>query len=189
MSHRPPRGAEGEPPPATPGTRVPCCPECPTDPWVVLAKVEIDASGSIQTIDNCACRRLVVSFAKHWWTCEARVPTIERVTPNQVQPASTGLVLTVHGEGFAQGLEAHLGEGIHVEDVTVSADGASFQAKVRIDAEAEPGPRTLTVRNPDCATATLADAVDVARPSGAGDERGGSSEATPPKRPRRTARP
>jgi hypothetical protein len=50
----------GEPPP---------CPECPEDPWVVLAEVRPDREGKV-TVGTCTCRRQVLSFARYWWKCE-----------------------------------------------------------------------------------------------------------------------
>ncbi len=46
----------------------PVC-ECPTDPWVVLARVTAGRDGSL-TVDTCACRRHVVSHAGEWWPCQ-----------------------------------------------------------------------------------------------------------------------
>jgi hypothetical protein len=48
---------------------LPECPPCPSDPWVVLAEVCVDEAGIIKTIDNCKCRRLVMSFANTWGRC------------------------------------------------------------------------------------------------------------------------
>ncbi len=48
---------------------IPNCPDCPEDPWVVLALVTVAADGVIE-IDNCKCRRLVLSFKDFWWACE-----------------------------------------------------------------------------------------------------------------------
>lgn len=45
------------------------CPECPPEPWVVLAKVTVDDNGTV-TVDNCECRRLVASFGCFWWHCK-----------------------------------------------------------------------------------------------------------------------
>lgn len=53
----------------------PECPPCPSDPWVVLAKVEFDVGGKVTSIDNCAYRRLVISFASKWETCESVAQT------------------------------------------------------------------------------------------------------------------
>ena len=47
----------------------PRCPECPDDPWVVLAKVEIDADGVVQVIDNCDCRRIMRTTRDLWTVC------------------------------------------------------------------------------------------------------------------------
>jgi hypothetical protein len=56
---------------------IPGCPPCPHDPWVVLAAVKTDASGNVLSIDNCSCRRLVVSLAPYWRRCQE--PLIEPV--------------------------------------------------------------------------------------------------------------
>jgi len=45
------------------------CPPCPSDPWVVLARVVTDEKGTIATIDNCSCRREVLSLATFWMRC------------------------------------------------------------------------------------------------------------------------
>jgi hypothetical protein len=52
---------------------IPDCPECPTQPWVGLAAVTIDEKGIISGMDNCSCRRLVVSLASLWWRCQRGV--------------------------------------------------------------------------------------------------------------------
>lgn len=48
----------------------PECPPChPDDAWVVLAKLTVADDGAVQ-IDNCVCRRLVLSLQDFWWECE-----------------------------------------------------------------------------------------------------------------------
>jgi hypothetical protein len=47
----------------------PPCPPCPTEPWVVIAKVTVDDAGKV-TVNQCACRRQVTSFAGLWWSCQ-----------------------------------------------------------------------------------------------------------------------
>ena len=47
---------------------IPECPPNPTDPWVVLACIDLTQDG-IVSIDNCACRRLVIGFGSIWWQC------------------------------------------------------------------------------------------------------------------------
>lgn len=62
---------------------IPGCPECPDDPWVVLAMILPGENGSVSASDihNCdfgnGCyRRMVVSFADFWWRCtETPYPT------------------------------------------------------------------------------------------------------------------
>jgi hypothetical protein len=48
---------------------LPDCPPCPSDPWVVLAEVCVNDKGCISKINNCYCRRLVMSFANTWGHC------------------------------------------------------------------------------------------------------------------------
>lgn len=47
----------------------PSCAACPDDPWVVLAKVEVDAKGIVQIIDNCSCRRVMLTTRDRWMVC------------------------------------------------------------------------------------------------------------------------
>jgi len=47
----------------------PFCPECPTSPWVVLAEVTVDQNGAVTPINNCACRRVMVTTRDWWTTC------------------------------------------------------------------------------------------------------------------------
>lgn len=51
----------------------PDCPACPTEPWVVIATVQVDDVGKV-TVDQCGCRRQVGSLAGFWWTCENPKP-------------------------------------------------------------------------------------------------------------------
>ena len=55
------------------------CPPCPSDPWVVLAAVKLAQDGTITEIDNCSCRRMVLSFANVWWRCEGAQIEVETV--------------------------------------------------------------------------------------------------------------
>ncbi len=53
------------------GVRNPACPDCPQSPWVVLARVEFDANGTVTLIDNCDCRRIVPSLRGFEYACQA----------------------------------------------------------------------------------------------------------------------
>ena len=83
-SHIPPPGSGGsqqyattstgqsytETPAAGSSTTCPQCAPCPSDPWVVLARVEFADDGTIVSISNCGYRRIVVSHASEWRTCQ-----------------------------------------------------------------------------------------------------------------------
>jgi hypothetical protein len=47
----------------------PDCAACPPEPWVVIARVAVDEAGKV-TVNQCACRRQVASFAGFWWQCQ-----------------------------------------------------------------------------------------------------------------------
>ena len=60
---------------------IPSCPDCPPQPWVVLAAVQVDADGNITSIDNCECRRLVASLSGFWWQCTQSKTTVTSDRP------------------------------------------------------------------------------------------------------------
>jgi hypothetical protein len=60
---------------------IPDCPPCPTDPWVVLAVVTVDARGKVGAVDNCKCRRMVRTAAPYWWQCGDAVVGTQTPTP------------------------------------------------------------------------------------------------------------
>jgi hypothetical protein len=73
----------------------PTCPAMPDSPWVVLAKVMLDDDGTITTIDNCACRRIVASTRDRWYSCgstDADHPPPDKekaaTPPKESEPAS-----------------------------------------------------------------------------------------------------
>ncbi len=69
----------------------PPCPPCPDDPWVGLAKVTVDLQGNVTKISNCACRRIVPSFAGVWMKCNDgdRTPPPRATDPTQVTDTTT----------------------------------------------------------------------------------------------------
>jgi len=88
-SHTTPPKIEG-PRPAP----MPDCPACPSEPWVVLARVNVDGRGAVTEIDNCACRRVVVSMAGWWVPCND--PVLTPPASNTVAPADTPPPETPH---------------------------------------------------------------------------------------------
>jgi len=68
----------------------PSCPECPEEPWVVLAEVQVNSDGQVTLIDNCSCRRIVASFAGFSWRCcRPMPPEPVEPDPNQVPAGYT----------------------------------------------------------------------------------------------------
>ena len=72
---------------ATHDGHAPGCPECQTEPWVVL--------GAFRTVDGklnvqeCDCRRQVISFDEFWWKCvHADIVTSAGVDAGVVHPAA-----------------------------------------------------------------------------------------------------
>jgi hypothetical protein len=145
---------------------VPACPDCPSEPWVVLAKVIVDEQGIVQTIDNCACRRLAVSWSRLWWKCNADAPVITPGKDVELRAGDKNVDIDIAGEHLAPDATVSFGNGIIVKNVTAPAkDGTALKVTVDVDDKARPGPRTIVVRNPDCSTATLAGKVKVTAPT------------------------
>lgn len=125
------------------------CPECPDDPWVVLAKVVVARNGVVQEIDNCSCRRIVVSFSRVWRQCVSftldAVPlALEENKPNQtLRLSGTNLI----SDPLPQ---INLGAGVKVNSVV--ADGTQLVIGVDV-ADKTAGVRNLRVTLPDCSTA------------------------------------
>ena len=47
------------------------CPPCPTDPWVILADVLVDASCNVRGVNCFTHRRYVMSFAQYFIVCQS----------------------------------------------------------------------------------------------------------------------
>lgn len=141
---------------------VPSCPDCPPQPWVVLAAVQVDGDGNITSIDNCACRRLVASLAGFWWQCSQGNTTVTGPKPATQVPQGQATKVTVTGTNLDPKATYTFGNGISVTVTTTNpAPLTSVDLQVTPDANAATGPRTLIVVNTDCSTVTLADAIEV----------------------------
>jgi len=140
------------------------CPPCPDDPCVVLAKVDVDADGTITAIDNCSCRRMVVSFASFWWRCTGTSTTVDEVsvsTKGPHVPNMKAIRLVVRGAQLHPDASVALGQGIDVAIAQVSADGATMRINADIAQDARPGPRTLSITNPDRTSVSWPEALTV----------------------------
>lgn len=147
---------------------VPTCPDCPPQPWVVLAAVQVESDGTISSIDNCACRRLVASLAGFWWQCTQGNTTIKPpATPTQVTAGPPSPV-KVTGTNLDPKATYTFGNGVMVNEVKPTANtqaGTSMDITVTVDSNAQPGPRTLVIVNTDCSTVTQASVITVVAPS------------------------
>jgi hypothetical protein len=54
-----------EEPPDSEKCELRACPPCPEEPWVVLARIDLDTNG-ITRVDRYSCRRVVFSLANFW---------------------------------------------------------------------------------------------------------------------------
>jgi hypothetical protein len=125
----------------------PGCPDCPADPWVVLARVEMDPDGTIRAIDNCSCRRNVVSFARIWWRCEGddcAIESVEVPDGTRVEPDTRFTVAIRSRLSAPANPQVRLGEGLNfLAPARVTAN--LLEADFHVLPDAKPGPRTLEI--------------------------------------------
>ena len=151
---------------------IPECPPCPDSPWVVLAKVEFDSDGTITKIDNCFCRRLVVSFGNFWWGCEEKhqhEPTppeplpgdirIDAVKAPQRELAAGEHEVAVIGVNLDHITTVGFGDGVTVLSHKVSAD--KMAVAIKVEENARSGPRAMTYTDHQGKTFTFASAFVV----------------------------
>jgi hypothetical protein len=119
---------------------------------VGLAEVDLNSDGTVTAINNCSCRRLVLSFGSFWWMCSGSTQVrIKSVAPenSSVNPGAA-VDLTVTGDGFLSGAMPALGSDITVSNVNVPPGGNTLTFTAKASNSAKPGPRKLVVTNPDC---------------------------------------
>jgi hypothetical protein len=140
----------------------PACPACPDQPWVVLAVVQIDDNGAIKSIDNCSCRRIVLSFGNLWWRCAAAALSDVAVqgAPDRVVQAGSDIAVQFTGVNLRAGATVNLGAGITIKEVKW-ADSAHINVTAHVEDTAVAGFRTATIIQPDGSTATFANAIEV----------------------------
>ncbi len=152
---------------------LPDCPDCSCGPWVGLAQVTFDANGTILTIDNCTCRRLVVSLSPYWWICGGSL-TLTGVksngkTPPPPIPVTAGdtkpVTITVTGTNLSVNALYSFGDGVTVQNPTptpgVTPPNTSVDLTVSAASTASTGNRALRVVNPDCSSGTIPDAIEI----------------------------
>lgn len=151
----------------------PDCPDCPQSPWTPLAKVTLAADGTITSIDNCSCRRIVLSFGSFWRECTASQGAIQGVAP--VAGSTVNLQALPQGSkavavnvtlapqaSLAASAKADLGAGVTINQFTPGQQsGAPALLNLDVLATAALGPRTLTVTSPDGSEASLENAINI----------------------------
>lgn len=162
---------------------IPDCPACPSQPWVVLAAVQVDADGTVSSVNNCECRRMVGSLAGFWWQCQQSDITVTGVTTDGT--ANTVLIgqttnLTVTGTNLNQDDTYSFGNGIMAKPTNSASDGTSVQLSITVDSSVQPGSRTLVIMDNHCRTVTYPNAINVtAEPSTATGKSQVAQPATP----------
>ena len=140
----------------------PACEPCPPDPWVVLAEVQVDADGSIISVDNCSCRRIVMSLASVWRECDAGLVVIDTVDPNEVRQGQKDAEVIIRGKNIDPQAEVKLGPGLKVTGRNApTTDRTSLVIKLDVEEDAEIRPRTLLLSNPDCVAGVKRDALKI----------------------------
>jgi hypothetical protein len=175
---------------------IPSCPDCSCGPWVCLAQVTLNADGSVAQIDNCSCRRLVVSLCTAWWQCTDDTPSVNNVTNSDgttpvLIPADGTTSTTIIATGanlqadavysFGPGVTVTLqspSSGTNLNSVTLSVQAATGTT---------PGPRTLTAINADCSSCVRASALTVGAAGPGTSVAGPAPKAKTPKASANTA--
>jgi hypothetical protein len=138
---------------------IPGCPDCSCGPWVGLASVTVNTDGSIQSINNCDCRRLVLSFGRFWWGCHTSKPTIDNVNPEQVQADGNDATLLVTGSNFRCGATATFIASSRVKK-TVVQDSQNLKVTVNVPVGTAPqADSQLQITNIDGGTVATAVAI------------------------------
>jgi hypothetical protein len=145
------------------------CVKCPTEPWVVLAKVMVGDDGEIEDIDNCDCRRIVVSFANAALRCQTLKPTLKNLSVTHAAQGDTDVAVTLTGTNFQEDMKVSLGPRIHIRTGSGALDRTdpqnnTYKVTLTVDEDARPGARRLTLMNPDCTTASFANTFTVDPP-------------------------
>lgn len=162
------------------------CPPCPKEPWVVLAKVTPGARGVVEgsKIDNCFCRRNVVSLAHAWWTCETKEKVTCALTltrdgkeikegepiavvmnhPTDLLVSGPPLADLATIKGATVQLAFSSGDNVGTQDtvltpVVKSITDAGILFTVRVPSGAAAGNRTLVVTTPDGIRCELHDVI------------------------------
>jgi hypothetical protein len=113
------------------GTARPC-PPCPTDPWVIVADVSVDAQCQVRAVNCFTHRRYVMSFADFFYACAPAASGID-VGPGRFEvPLVPGVTNTMRmmslmtgATGLVDTTAATTGEAPRAMVAVTRADGSS----------------------------------------------------------------
>jgi hypothetical protein len=135
-----------------------------------LAQVTLDKDGNITLIDNCKCRRIVVSFGSFWRQCKSAVFTVGNLKATtagvdlQKIPPGTAVTMTMNISGLDSTAKptADLGPGVTIGAFTTT-DGKVWSLNFTVEPSAAAGYRTLVVSLADSSVA-MRNAINIVPP-------------------------
>lgn len=128
--------------------KIPKCPPCPSEPWVVLAEVNfISHSGAITKIDNYKYRRILRTHTQDWFSVSS--PTVNRVEPNSLRQGASDVELTIVGDNLRTPEKISFGQGIEVIQIEEFND-TSIKVKVSVPKQAQLGDYSMTLIDVNC---------------------------------------
>lgn len=166
---------------------IPPCPPAPEDPWVGLAKIELDADGVISRIDNCTCRRMVLSHANFWWTCEPPVQVENLQDGGDIHRGEERVIRIETAKPLPEGTRVEVGRGITVDPARVKRDPKDervLEVPVKVEQNAAMGTRAMTIILPNQQRMVQPNAINV-RPAAQPAE----PDKSQPQTVRKTRRP
>jgi hypothetical protein len=131
---------------------IPPCPPPSEDPWVGLAKIELDADGVISRIDNCVCRRMVLSHANFWWHCEPPVQVENVQDGGDIERGEERVIRIETATPLPEGTRVEVGRGITVDPARVRRDPNDervLEVPVKVEPNAAMGTRAMTIILPN----------------------------------------
>ena len=143
---------------------IPSCPEPPAEPWVGLAKIELDADGVISRIDNCVCRRLVLSHATFWWQCEAPAQVENIKDGGDIHRGEERMLRIEMDKPLPEGTKVEAGRGITVDPGRVKRDPKNdrvLEVPIKVEQNAAMGARAITIILPNQQRMVQPNAINV----------------------------
>ena len=102
------------------------CPPCPTDPWVIVADVSVDAQCQVRAVNCFTHRRYVMSFADFFYACAPAIAPGVGVAPGRFEvPLAPGVTNTMRMMSLMSGSTG-------LVDTSAATSGESPRAMVAL---------------------------------------------------------